>query len=377
MVPVLNASLLQVFDVTPLRLPLQKRRFPDPQAFPVKIEDKKVDQIVVSSQFPLVNPDFVLGPDDKRVWLNQIGEELEEWASCEGEIMSHKPTREAWTEAIKIKRSLERDIANAATKIAASQEAMLEKQDAAAEQIQKLSAIVQDIKDHLQRKREKGGDTRPLRDEIKKELYQALMDTPASRYTQHAHAERARKRIVFTLLYYTGARVNELREITYNDIKGVVEEGKLKLVLRKQNDAIVRVIPTVGQEEMRKLTPEIDFFFKEQKCQVLGQSFRKPGRVMHEKAWITYINKEISKTKQRLQINDVLSSHSFRVGFVTRHLKHADSHLVAQFVGHKNIATTLKYNRYAVDQERVREILDKGYPDCQQLPTCVKTPLLS
>ena len=83
-------------------------------------------------------------------------------------------------------------------------------------------------------------------------------------------------------------------------------------------------------------------FFKEQQCQVLGHSFTKPGQVMHEKAWITCINKEITKGKEKLQYNNVLSSHSFKVGFVTRHLKHADSHLVTQFVGHKNIATTLK-----------------------------------
>ena len=264
--------------------------------------------------------------------------------------MSHKPTREAWAEAIKIKRSIERQIAYSLT---ASQEAMLQKQDVATEQIQKLSAIV-----HLQKKREKSTETRPLRDEIKYQLYRALMDIPTPRYTLHAHRERARKRIVF---YYTGARVNELRQITYNDVKGVLEEGRLKLVLHKQNDAIVRVLATVGREEMKKLVPEKDFFFKEQQCQVLGQSFRKPGLIMHEKAW-----KEIAIAKQHLQINDVLSSHSFRVGFVTRHLKHAQIHEVSKVIGHKNIGTTLKYNRYVVDEERDRKTLDRGYQDQQK-----------
>lgn len=189
------------------------------------------------------------------------------------------------------------------------------------------------------------------------------MATSAPRYTRYAHAEEARKKIVFTLLYYTGARVNELRELTYTDLTNVLQEGRLKLVLRKQKDAIVRVLPTAGQEEMRKLTPEIDLFFKKLECKTLGQSFKKPGQVMHQKAWITYINREINKVNKSLQINDVLSSHSFRVGFVTRHLKHADSHLVAQLVGHKSVATTLKYNRYVIDQERSREILDVAYPD--------------
>ena len=102
---------------------------------------------------------------------------------------------------------------------------------------------------------------------------------------------------------------------------------------------------TVGCEEVEKLVPDIESFFKEQGYKFLGESYRKPGEVMHEKAWISYINKEIKKAKENVKNGDLLSSHSFRVGFVTRHLKHADSHLVAKFVGHKNIATTFKYNR--------------------------------
>lgn len=57
----------------------------------------------------------------------------------------------------------------------------------------------------------------------------------------------------------------------------------------------------------------------------------------------------------------VLSYHSFRIGFLTRHLKDADSHLVGNIVGHKYIATTLKYNRYVVDEKKQQEILDRGY----------------
>ena len=46
--------------------------------------------------------------------------------------------------------------------------------------------------------------------------------------------------------------------------------------------------------------------------------------------------------------------------FITRHLKNAESHKIAQLVGHKNVATTLKHNRYAIDHDKVREILDGG-----------------
>jgi hypothetical protein len=119
------------------------------------------------------------------------------------------------------------------------------------------------------------------------------MRAPSPRYTRHAHAERARKRIVFT---HTGARVNELRNVTYNDLMGVIQEGPLKLVLHKQKDAIVRVLATVGQDEVKKLT---DLFFNQQRYKFLGESYKKPGEVMHEKAWI---NKEI-KSFSRLMMS--------------------------------------------------------------------------
>ncbi len=89
-----------------------------------------------------VVPDLVIGPHNKTTWLNKVGEELEEWATCDNDLMSHKPMRQAWTEAIKIKRDIEKRFAD-------KQETILQKQDVTAEQIQRLTTIVQDLKDHL------------------------------------------------------------------------------------------------------------------------------------------------------------------------------------------------------------------------------------
>jgi hypothetical protein len=239
--------------------------------------------------------------------------ELEDCISREDDAISYKPIREAWAEAVKMKRYLEKEIVASCNQLVSSQETMLANQYIADKEVQRLTDMVQGIKNHLQKKRKKKSETKPLRAEIKDQLYQELMRAPSPRYTRHAHAERARKKIVFTLLYYTGARVNELRNVTYNDLMGVIQEGPLKLVLHKQNDAIVRVVPTVGREEMKT---EVEFFFIEQKYKFLGESYKKPGEVMHEKVWIFDINKEIKKA---LKMNDVFSSHSFTL--ITLHAK--------------------------------------------------------
>ncbi len=169
------------------------------------------------------------------------------------------------------------------------------------------------------------------------------------------------RRTVFILLYYTGARVNELRSITHGDVLGVIREGSLKGVLRKQGDAFVRVLPTEGREALRMLESDIDLLFNVRGYGLLGESSRKPGQVMHEKAWIAYINGALTAAGKALRSSDLVTSHSFRVGFISRLLRHTESHNVARMVGHKNIATTLRYNRYTIDKDRDREILDRGY----------------
>ena len=210
-------------------------------------------------------------------------------------------------------------------------------------------------------------EIKPLRSEIKHDIYEELMrKSAAPSDTTHALAEEARKKIVFTLLYYTGVRANELRQLTYTDLNNVLQEGWLRLVLRKQRDIIVRVLPTVGHRAVKDLKGEIDLLFKEYGYKTLGESRRIPGQVMHEKAWIKYINREIERAKDSLNIDYSLSSHSFRAGFITRHLKNADSHKVAQVVGHKSVATTLRYNRYLIDHDSTRDFLDKEYPELQE-----------
>ena len=61
---------------------------------------QKVEEVV---------PDVVVGPNDKITWLNQVGEELEEWVAYEKDVMSHKGMREACAEAVRIKRDIEKD----------------------------------------------------------------------------------------------------------------------------------------------------------------------------------------------------------------------------------------------------------------------------
>lgn len=53
-----------------------------------------------------------------------------------------------------------------------------------------------------------------------------------------------------------------------------------------------------------------------------------------------------------------LSTHSFRVAYVTSLLKHTNAQNAQQMIGHGDIRSTMKYSRYILDVARQDEILN-------------------
>lgn len=111
------------------------------RGFPKKQDNKEVDIDVgnLDTSIPTYQP-----PNQNLTWLSKIGKQLQGWGTCDNDIMSHKPTRQAWTEAVIMRREIPR-----------SQEIRPEKQDVVGEQFQKLSDSVQGIKDHQVKKKRK------------------------------------------------------------------------------------------------------------------------------------------------------------------------------------------------------------------------------
>lgn len=124
--------------------------------------------------------------------------------------------------------------------------------------------------------------TQRLRDTVDEAAFQALMESiPAFNHKKRVGLKNARLRIVYTLLYYTGVRVNELRGVTLSDLMRVIENNELPIVLDKQKDTIIRQVSSQGSEAVKKLQAEIDLVFKERKLQYLGESPYKQREVRY------------------------------------------------------------------------------------------------
>ena len=105
-----------------------------------------------------------------------------------------------------------------------------------------------------------------------------------------------------------------------------------------------------------KITLICFFHKKTQKATKSHEKTRKATK-RHEKTRPSNrnnINKFVAITNKYLKIfakpyNVNVSSHFFRVGFVTKSLKYTDPHNAQKLVGHFEIRKYMKYNRYQLD----------------------------
>jgi site-specific recombinase XerC len=69
---------------------------------------------------------------------------------------------------------------------------------------------------------------------------------------------------------------------------------------------------------------------------------------MANESWIRAINNHLKRTNNELQTDLNITSHRFRIGFVTRIIMSSTIEHAREIVGHKHIQTTQLYNRYTL-----------------------------
>ena len=142
----------------------------------------------------------------------------------------------------------------------------------------------------------------------------------------------------FTILYFTGLRLNELQEMKLSHIKELLENGETKLILPKTKSE-------------RKLFATDEFIKQLKKLFVFDSNIDLQIKV---------ISKGSNKNKKEsihpltfiAQVNDVMksilgngyTSHSFRQGLITQMAsKQINTKIISKFIGHSDVKTTMGY----------------------------------
>ena len=100
------------------------------------------------------------------------------------------------------------------------------------------------------------------------------------------------------------------------------------------------------KEEIFNFKSEIDLFFNKYKYSSLGSGVRKKDKILPIKKFITFVNEDMAQTVEKYQLNESLTSHNFRVGFIGDRLEKNSVEEVQTFVGFKSPYSIKYYGDY-------------------------------
>ena len=141
----------------------------------------------------------------------------------------------------------------------------------------------------------------------------------------------------FTILYYTGLRLNELQHLKIKHIKELLNTKQVKVYLSKTNSERKLFLTDNFKKDLEKCfvldTEEDDnrVIFK------TSNPRRKTG--IHHISYLQQVNKYM-----KYILGDGYSSHSFRRGLITEMgSKGINVKLISKYIGHSDPKTTMKY----------------------------------
>ena len=150
----------------------------------------------------------------------------------------------------------------------------------------------------------------------------------------------------FTILFFTGLRLNEVQELKIIDIKNLLENGNVKIDISKTSTQRKLYLTNSFQKELLKL---FDFKIEDDDNRIISKGSNKNKKTSINKiVFIQQVNKIIKEI-----LGEGFSSHSFRQGLITEMgSKSINIKIISQFVGHKNISTTMGYIKPTDEQIR-------------------------
>ncbi len=148
----------------------------------------------------------------------------------------------------------------------------------------------------------------------------------------------------FTILFFTGLRLNEVQELKIIDIKNLLQYGNVKINISKTSTERKLYSTNSFQKELIKI---FDLKNENDDNKIITKGANKNKK--------TSINNIVFIQQVNTIIKEILgtgfSSHSFRQGLITEMgSKSINIKIISQIVSHKNINTTMRYMKPTDEQ---------------------------
>lgn len=140
---------------------------------------------------------------------------------------------------------------------------------------------------------------------------------------------------IFSLLFYSGMRVNEITQIKYSHIDSLITTGETIIVSHKTSRERVLYFSDNAIKEIKKYFTYTD----DELNNYCITSWGNPQKSFHEISLIQLVNKYMKNI-----LGDNYTSHSFRQGLISEMgSKSVNPRVIQSFIGHMNVSTTLNY----------------------------------
>ena len=221
-------------------------------------------------------------------------------------------------------------------------------------QLSDLKQRVTDIRERLSAKSKRNVRVEmPLRDPASDSVYDFLMSLKRAKYINRYVWARAR--IAITLLRFLGLCASDAASITLKDIESGLRHGSFQVSQPKTGKYKVVVLTKSAKEVLKKLDLDIQTVFGQQYNKPLASAENSTKQISKDQ-WIRSINRFMQPAISKFNL--ILTSHSFRINYITRLLKVVPLQNVKTIVGHKDIRTTERYDRFVTDPKAISQIVE-------------------
>jgi integrase len=194
----------------------------------------------------------------------------------------------------------------------------------------------------------------PKRDPMTAEIYKELIKEAEGPTYLHV-----RLRLAICLLSVTGVRINELLNVEVSQLKTLTEESWIAINRSKRGPTNHKAFLTKEGKKIiqdRKKDFEFIFLIKEPSACVFTSEVN-PYKKLRREAITKDVNKVMRTVSNQLPGQPNVTSHSFRIGYITQLWKDSkDIEFVKQTIGHQRLDTTSAYVNKLSDQERRERI---------------------
>ena len=194
----------------------------------------------------------------------------------------------------------------------------------------------------------------PKRDPMTAQIYKELIkEAEGPTYID------LRTRMAICILAVTGVRINELLPLKVGQLKTLFEEHWIAIDRSKRGPSNHKAFLTKeGKKLIRNRQKDFQLIFLMKKLDSYvftaeADHYRPLNRV----AITNNVNKALRKVSSQLPGQPNVTSHSFRIGYITQLWRDTkDIEFVKQTIGHQNLDTTSAYIKELSNQERKKRI---------------------